>query len=49
MRFGAIVKDMPGPVNSQPFGKGVLTNLLWLLYPERSVYCAWRFGDKTRL
>jgi hypothetical protein len=45
MRFGAIIKDRPGPVNSQPFGtfgKGVLTNVLWLLYPERSVYCAWR-------
>jgi hypothetical protein len=48
MRFGAIIRDRPRPVNSQPFGvsairrKGVLTNLLWLLYPERSVYCAWR-------
>ncbi len=45
MRFGAIIKDRPGPVNSQPFGtfgKNVLTNLLWLLYPESSVYCAWR-------
>jgi len=45
VRFGAIIKDRPGPVNNQSFGtfgKGVFPNLLWLLYPERSVYSAWR-------